>query len=294
MQTLTEIRAILQQAGLRPARRFGQNFLIDKNLMQQVLDLSELAGDEVVLEVGPGTGSLTEELLGIASRVVAVEIDRGLAEALRQRLGENDRFTLLQCDVLASKHAVDPRVHAALGPRAVMVANLPYNIATPLVAQCLVDSWRASLGPAGEATRFDRLTFTVQKEVAERIAAAPGSSAYGPISILASLLGGARLGAVLPATAFWPRPEVASQVVRVDFDAAAAATIANIDALQGIISLAFAQRRKQIGSIFRRAPSSCNAPALGKALDTAGVDPHSRAEQIPPEAFAAIAAAMEA
>ena len=295
MQTLSEIRAILEEAGLKPTKRFGQNFLFDKNLMAQIVQLAEVTGEQVVLEVGPGTGSLTEELLARAARVVAVEIDRGLGDVLERRLGDNDRFTLIRGDVLESKHAIAPQVHAALAPRATMVANLPYNVATPLVAQCLIDSWRAQApGGPGGLCRFERLTFTVQREVAERFAARVGSDAYGPISIYAALLGHVRLGPVLPASAFWPRPDVASQVVRIDFDGKAAAAIPNIDTLLAVVTLSFAQRRKQIGSIIRRRESPFVPQNLADAMAAAGIDPQQRAEQVTPDSFAAMARSLGA
>lgn len=292
MQTLTEIRRLLEQAGLSPRKAFGQCFLIDGNLLGKVLELAEVTAEQTVLEVGPGTGSLTEELLARAGRVVAVEIDRGLTELLRHRLGGRDKLTLVGGDVLAGKHEISPDVLAACGApqgeasTACLVSNLPYNIATPLLAECLLLSWRALRGPGG-ACRFDRLTFTVQKELAERLVAGPGSSAYGPVSVLVALLGRWRLGPIVPASAFWPAPKVASRIVRIDFDAARAALLADAATLSATLSAAFGQRRKQVGTIFRRA-----WPAAAEALPAAGVDPTWRAEQIAPEQYLALANAL--
>jgi 16S rRNA (adenine1518-N6/adenine1519-N6)-dimethyltransferase len=288
VQTLTEIRDILKRSGLRPQRRFGQNFLIDKNLMGKLLETGELTGTETVLEVGAGTGSLTEELLSLARRVVAAEIDRGMCEQLRRTMGDRENLVVICGDVLSSKHAISPVVLDALGKRAVLVANLPYGIATPLVAQCLLDSWRG-------VCIFDRLTFTVQREVAERMTAAVGGPAYGPISVLVSLLSRATLGCVVPASAFWPAPKVAGRIVRIDFDTRSASRIADIDVLTGVVRLAFNQRRKQIGTIFRgkRGKLLTEDPdALRGALSAAGIDERFRPQQISPEAFAALAHAL--
>ena len=124
---------MLSAAGLAPQKRFGQNFLVDLNLMAKVVETAALQGDETVLEVGPGTGSLTEELLKVAPRVVAVEIDRRLHRYLQRSLAGADNLELLCGDVLAGKDKLSPAVVSALGGRAVLVANLPYGVAAPLV-----------------------------------------------------------------------------------------------------------------------------------------------------------------
>jgi 16S rRNA (adenine1518-N6/adenine1519-N6)-dimethyltransferase len=306
MQTLSEIRRMLADARLAPHRTLGQNFLIDANLMAKLLDLAELADDDALLEVGAGTGSLTEELLQRARRVVAVEIDRGLFRLLSRRLGGREDLQLIHGDVLAGKRAISPAVLEAVRPRARLVANLPYSIATPLVTQCLVCSWRAAAGAAAaegggegsgaaaaaEAVLFDRLTFTVQQEVAERFAASPGSKTYGPVSVVVALLGRLRLGSAVPASAFYPRPRVAGRFVRIDFDAGRAARLRSVDTLQTVLALAFAQRRKQIGSILRRRDAPLPAAALAAALQAAGIDRTARAETVAPEQYLALADAL--
>ena len=143
MQTLREIRDLLSSAALRPNRRLGQNFLVDRNLMGKLLELSAPRGRACVLEVGAATGSLTEELLDSFDRVVAVEIDRRMCELLRNRLVRRANLTVICGDVLAGKHRITPGVVEALGERADLVSNLPYNIATPLIALCMANSWRS-------------------------------------------------------------------------------------------------------------------------------------------------------
>ncbi len=294
MQTLREIQAILKDGGFHPQKRFGQNFLVDKNLMTKLLELARLSGSETVLEVGPGTGSLTEELLSRTRRVVAVEIDRGLCKQLQQRLGDHKHLVLIRGDVLASKHAISSEVLHAVGSQAVVVANLPYNIASPFVAECLVSSWRAACGGT-PACRFDSLTFTAQREVAQRMKAAAGSGAYGPISVLIGLLGRTSLGPIVPASAFWPRPKVASRIVRIDFDAPQAQRVVNIDVLTAVLNVTFTQRRKQIGSIVRSKRAKlllAGGESLACALTAAGIKATARPEEIPPEKFAALADAV--
>ena len=302
MQTLQQIRAMLSGAGLSPQKQFGQCFMIDQNLMRKVLELAEVGPADAVLEVGPGTGSLSEELLERAGRLVAVEIDHGLAALLREHLGSRPNFTLVEADVLAGKHAINPVVLEALaapsgwapqraGPAgaaqptegqrlppsadaaavgAQLVSNLPYNIATPLLVECLLCSWRARRhlatlaahppkagsdqdtlpgsaavalpapsSPPAPLVLFERLTFTVQREVADRLIAGPGSKEYGPVSVLAGLLGRLQAGAVLPGSAFWPAPSVASRMMRIDFDAEAADRIGRADVLMDLLTLSF-------------------------------------------------------
>lgn len=295
MQKLREIREILAEAGLWAHRRLGQCFLIDQNLLGKLLELAALSGDQTVLEVGPGTGSLTEELLSRARRVVAVEIDGGLLKLLRRRLGQREKLVLIGGDVMAGKNEIAPGVLAALGRRADLVANLPYNVATPLLAECLLGSWRALAAPRGAAScRFDGLTFTVQREVADKLAAAPGSGSYGPVSVLTSLLGRSTLGPRVPPEAFWPRPAVASRMMRIDFDSAAASRLAQGEVLTAVLRTLFGNRRKQIGSIVKREPDAFGAGALAAGLEAAGIDPVCRAEQVPPQKFLALANALAA
>lgn len=326
MQTLTEIRQLLDSAGLKPRRQFGQNFLIDLNHMRQLLELADVQGDRTVLEVGPGTGSLTEELLDRARRVVACEIDRGLAGLLRRHFADHENFTLIEADALASKTRINPDLLKALGGEADLVANLPYQIATPLVADCLHSAWRAAappgvddqtdtrsatggtpgkhpLGPAGwetpaawivppdqaPATRFDRLTFTVQREVAGRLVASPGTRDYGPVTVLVKLLSTATEGPVLSPKAFFPAPNIYSQMLRLDFDPAAAGQLRSADTLQAVLAVTFRHRRKQIASAVKARDFPFDREAFESALAEAGARATDRAETLSPEQFRTIA-----
>jgi len=287
MQSLREIRKLLDAAGLRPRKRYGQSFLVDGNLMDRLIATADLTGGEAVLEVGGGTGSLTEQLASRARCVVVVEIDRGLVGILQRRLAGLDNVCLIAGDVLAGKHKLSPEVLAALGERAHLAANLPYSIATPLISLCLQSSWRAARGLGGCC--FERLTFTVQREVADRFAAEPGGKTYGPVSVLVSLLSRLQAGPVLPASAFWPRPKVASRIVRLDFDARAAANVDDVQTLTEVVSVAFAQRRKQMGSMLRRRNLPWPADAVAAAFAQAGIDPTCRAETVTPPQYLAFA-----
>lgn len=285
---MAQIRELLQQSGLSPRRMFGQNFLIDLNLMNKLLELADVDPSVPVLEVGPGTGSLTESLLDLGAKVVAVEIDRGLHELLSQRIGHRPELTLIHADALAGKRDINPAVLHELGPRAQLVANLPYNIATPLVLQCLLDTWQAMHGQ-DRLTIFNRLTFTVQLEVAQRMLAQVGGEDYGPVSVITSLMGSVTPGPVLPATAFWPRPKVASRILRIDFDESRATGIKDATVLSKVLFLAFNQRRKQIGPILRRRLDGVDPSVIASIMNSAGVEPSQRAQSVTPEKFLTIA-----
>src|SRR5688572_17080593 len=206
-QTKQQIRALLDGAGTEPRHRFGQNFMIDQNLVRLVADAGEINAGELVVEVGPGTGTLTEELLARGADVLAVEIDRDLAAALRERFAGKERFRLIEGDALASKHRLNPelRTHlaeaAATRRSAKLVANLPYNIASPLVIELLI---------AG----VELLAFVVQKEVADRLGAGEGTDDYGPLTVTARLLSRVETLRKLPPGAFWPAPKIDSALVR--------------------------------------------------------------------------------
>ena len=242
-----------------------------------------------MLEVGPGTGTLTEQLLDAGIGVLAAEIDHGLCRLLRERLGDRPGFSLIEGDVLAGKHQIAPAVLAALPERTQLVSNLPYNIATPLLAECLAESWRHQHRPGPERRRFTRMTFTVQREVADRLAASAGTDAYGPVSVLVAAMGTITPGPTVSPGAFWPRPKVASRMCRIDFDPARAAALQNVEVLQEILAQAFGQRRKQMKSLCRRKGFSFPPDAIESAMAAAGIDPSVRPERVGPNEFVAFA-----
>ncbi|HRQ72094.1 MAG TPA: 16S rRNA (adenine(1518)-N(6)/adenine(1519)-N(6))-dimethyltransferase RsmA [Phycisphaerales bacterium] len=260
-QTLSEIRELLASHGLSPRHALGQNFLIDHNLLRRLVDVSGVGADDLVLEVGPGTGTLTEELLARGCEVVACELDRGLAGLLRERLGERARFTLVEGDCLDGKRALSGALASVLAGRPFsLVANLPYGSATPLMLTLLVDH------PECRA-----MFVTIQREVAERLTVCEGSKAYGPLAVVAALLARVRTIAALGPECFWPRPEVTSAMVAVERRSDAPSLDGR--ALADFCQRVFAQRRKQIGSV------------LGRDFPwPEGVRPADRAESLPPGA----------
>ncbi len=273
-QTLSEIRDLLSSAGLRPQKKLGQNFLIDGNLMTKIVDAAEIEPHDTVLEVGAGTGSLTEMLLEQAGRVVTVELDRGLAELLADRLAGRDNFTLLHEDVLQTKSRIAPVVldalrHAAGGRPALLVANLPYHIASPLLIDLLLCD-----------VPFNRFCFSVQREVADRIAAKPSTKDYGPISILLQLCGNAHKITHLPPQAFWPAPKIESTALRIDVDPSRFPNKTLLRQFSDLLRLAFSHRRKTLKYNFKQQYEPSH---FGPACAATGIDPGIRAEALSPE-----------
>jgi len=244
VQTKSEIQGILAAAGLHPRKRFGQHFLVDGNLMRRLVDSAELTPDDLVLEVGPGTGGLTDLLVRRAGRVVCVEIDLNLAALLEDRFRDAASVILIQGDILQTKHIILPEVADGIrkysAPRegcVKLVANLPYQSATPLVMNLLVDF-----------PQVRRLCFTVQAEVGERIMAEPNCKAYGPLSIIARTLCTIATVARIGPQSFWPRPHVDSVMLRMDVLPSPFADHAELTRFAALVRGAFEHRRKTMRS----------------------------------------------
>jgi 16S rRNA (adenine1518-N6/adenine1519-N6)-dimethyltransferase len=256
-QTKHEIQSLLTSAKTHPRHRFGQNFMIDQNLVRVIADAATPAAatGDLVIEVGPGTGTLSDELLSRGLDVVAVEIDRDLAKLLRERFGDQPRFKLIEGDALSSKHALNDdlvsTIAAARGRPIKLVANLPYNIASPLIIELLI------LG-------IDQLVFTVQKEVADRLRAAPGSDAYGPLSVMAQLLSRVEVLRTLPPQAFWPPPKIDSALVRMTRDDR---SNGNAAAFGRFVQKLFSFRRKTLRKALSQAGYDADAAIAVTQLD---------------------------
>ncbi len=283
-QTQSEIRDLLASAGLRPQKKLGQNFLIDGNLMTKIVDAAGLEPNDTVLEIGAGTGSLTEMLLDRAGHVVSVELDRGLAELLTDRLAKRDNLTLLHEDVLKTKSQIEPVVldalrHAAGERPALLVANLPYHIASPILIDLLLCD-----------VPFARFCFSVQREVADRIAARPSTKDYGPISILLQLCGKVQKITHLPPQAFWPAPKVESTALRIDIDMSRFPDKTLLQQFSDLLRLAFSHRRKTLNYNLKQ---QYQPAEFGPACAAAGIDLGTRAEALSPEQWYELSTHMQ-
>ena len=270
-----DIRALAAELGIRPTKRLGQNFVTDPNTVRRIVRAARLHDDDVVLEVGPGLGSLTLALLPHARSVVAVELDPVLAERLprtvRERLpGLADRLTVLHADAL--------RIDSLPVEPTALVANLPYNVAVPVVLHLL--------------ERFPSLRSVlvmVQKEVADRLAAGPGTRVYGVPSVKARWYCDVEPAGNVGTGVFWPVPHVDSGLVRM-IRREPPTSLAGRSAVFSVVDAAFAQRRKMLRSALAGLAGS---PASAEqALREAGVDPGARGEQLDVADFARVADAL--
>lgn len=275
MQTLSQIKEYVSEQGVRPKKALGQNFLHDHNQLQKLIDASGICAGELVLEVGPGTGTLTEALLERGAEVVACELDRDMVSILERHVAPSagERLRLIRGDALASKRSLNPEVVQALDRPFRLVANLPYQITSPLVIVLIVDHMRP---PAKATSSIERLNpcdgiyITVQKEVAERILSGPGSKEYGPLGVIAQAFASPRLIATLPPGCFWPPPKVTSAMIAIE-PSASALVVEDRRAVADALQFIFQKRRKQLGA------------ALGRDVAwPEGVRPEQRPEEVEP------------
>ena len=270
----SEIRRLAADLDLRPTKTLGQNFVHDANTVRRIVAAADLEPHEHVLEVGPGLGSLTLALLETGRPVTAVEIDPRLADRLPTTVAEHlgqVPLTVITADALH----VDA---AQVGEPTALVANLPYNVAVPVLLELMaqVPTLRSAL-------------VLVQAEVADRLAAGPGSKTYGSPSVKAAWYGPTRRAGAVPRSVFWPVPGVDSALVALR---RGAPREADRDAVFAVVDAAFAQRRKTLRAAL--AGWAGSADAAERVLRAAGVDPTARGETLDVDAFMAIAAARDA
>ena len=268
-----EVRSLAAAVDIRPTKQRGQNFVIDPNTVRRIVRESGVTADDVVVEVGPGLGSLTLALLAVARRVVAIEVDPVLAGALPGTIAEFAPDQAAHCEVVLADAM---RVEEVPGPApTALVANLPYNVSVPVLLHLL------QLLPS-----LEHGLVMVQSEVADRLAARPGSKVYGVPSVKAAWYADVRRAGAIGRHVFWPAPNVDSGLVawtRRD----PPATTATREQVFAVVDAAFAQRRKTLRSTLKNLAGS--AAAAEAALARAGVDPMARGEVIGVEDFARIA-----
>ncbi|MGD0786245.1 MAG: 16S rRNA (adenine(1518)-N(6)/adenine(1519)-N(6))-dimethyltransferase RsmA [Sedimentisphaerales bacterium] len=286
MQTKTDIQRLLAGAGVEPNKRLGQHFLIDLNLMEFLLSNAAITENDIVLEVGTGTGSLTGELVKKAGKVIAVECDDVLAGITSQHLRNAENFEIIVEDVLESKNTINHDVIEKLKQaqqevfgRVLLVANLPYNVASSVMLNLL----------AGDVVA-DAMIVTVQKEVAMRMAATPGGEDYGILSIFLSAMGQCKVLRKLTPKVFWPVPQVDSAMVRFDRDEKKAAEIHNVVLFKQVVDLFMGHRRKMMRACVKSAEGRLAQIHNWEDIFTrAFVEPHHRPEELSAVDYVAIA-----
>ena len=275
-----EARAALTAAGLRPRRRWGQHFLCDPGVARRMVDTAEIGPESSVLEIGPGLGALTDVLAARAGHLYLVEIDPILAERLRGRFGADPRVEVLTGDALTL-----PLADLIREPRATVVASLPYNVAIPILFRLL--ALRA---------RLPRAVLMVQREVAERLVAAPRSPDRGVTSVLVQTFADVRLAFGVSRRSFLPPPRVESAVVDVRWSPAPRVDVGITDVYQAAVRAAFGKRRKTLRNALAEFADrrGIDRAAVGGMLAASGIDPGARAETLDLEAFARLARAFTA
>ena len=292
MGKITEIREAL--GGIRPKKRFGQTFMIDPNLLAAMVRDAGVTRRDIVLEIGPGIGALTEIIAEAAREVVSVEIDDNLARIAKKELSNFNNVEIVVTDFLGSSGAVAPEVEravltrlereggAAAGESApIVVSNLPYSAAGPIIAALIL--WDIPVR---------RAVLTVQKEMAERLVAKPGSKDYGRLSVLVQKAAGAEILRTIPSECFWPRPSVESAIVRLGCRKISIEQAKMIEALAGGV---FQHRRKTIRNALLEATNlDVDGERADILLRETGISPLLRADQITPDQFAEMASFVSA
>ncbi len=280
-QTLSYLRNLFEERGIKPKNKLGQNFLIDLNLIDLIQRTAELTPQDLAVEIGSGTGSLTARLLGHAGAVLSVEIDTAFHTLVEEGLGGRENLVLFHGDVLANKNRLNPDVLAALeGLRArsgctrlKLVANLPYAVATPVISNFLLTD-----------LPFERMVVTVQWEIAERLLATPGTKDYGALAVLIQSLADVSLVRKLPPSVFWPRPLVESAIVLIRPNADKRAHVGDVHRFRAFLRDLYAHRRKNLrGALAGFAGHPFAKDEIDRKLAGLGIDGSLRAETLDPE-----------
>jgi 16S rRNA (adenine1518-N6/adenine1519-N6)-dimethyltransferase len=280
------LQRLLGESGLAPRSSLGQCFLIDLNLLDLLVEAAELERSDFVLEVGAGTGSLTQRLAAGAGAVVSVEIDRGLYGLAQHSIEPHGNVRLLHEDILERKNALNPAVMEACDSairetspsRLKVVANLPYVVATPVISLLLT-------GPR----LWDRMVVTIQKELADRLMARPGTKDYGSFSVMAAAVGDVELLRELSGSVFWPRPRVASAFVRIRPRAERRDAIRNLPLFSQFTRAVMIHRRKVLRSAMSSACPRVPKPEIDAFLERLGFGRQTRAESLEAADFVRLA-----
>jgi 16S rRNA (adenine1518-N6/adenine1519-N6)-dimethyltransferase len=277
-QTVSYLSRRFEEVGLNPNKRHGQNFLIDLNLIQLLARTAAVGPNDVVLEIGTGMGSLTSLLAEQAAAVVTVEIDQFLHQMAREELERFDNVEMLKQDALKNKNLIHPNVmeavkrHLAAGENRIfkLAANLPYNVATPIISNLI----REDLHPA-------TLTVTIQKELADRLMASPGTKDYGSLSVGVQSLCDVELIRVMSPQVFWPRPKVDSAIVHLIHREKRRAMIPDLGYFHNFVRAMFFHRRKFMRSVAVSAfKEHLDKSQVDAVLQSQGYGADTRTEQL--------------
>jgi 16S rRNA (adenine1518-N6/adenine1519-N6)-dimethyltransferase len=278
MGSRREAHAALAAAGMRPRKRFGQHFLCDEAVVRRIVETAAVGPDAAVLEIGPGLGALTDTLAARAQRLYLVEVDRDLVARLRERYADRPHVAIIEADVL------DVRLDRVIpDPPVTVVANLPYNIGTEVVFRLL------------EVRRhFPHAVLMLQREVAERFTARPGTDAWGAPSVMLQTFADVRVAFGVSRRSFHPPPRVTSAVIDIRWLDSPRVEIGSLAAYRAVVRAAFGQRRKTLRNALGRVEAEWSlAPGTAaQACVAAGIDPGARAETLDVAAFGSLTRAL--
>jgi 16S rRNA (adenine1518-N6/adenine1519-N6)-dimethyltransferase len=271
--------SLLRKYGIRPRKRLGQCFLCDPNILEKIVRIAEVRETDTVVEIGSGIGVLTAMIALAARRVVAVEVDRLLVEVLQKELGDFENVEIVQTDVLQFDFST-----VRTGPmqegrkeRIKVIGNVPYNLSSQIVLRLL--EYRDCL---------DRVVLMLQREVAERLAAPPGTKDYGPLSVYVALFTEPTLENKVPAGCFYPRPDVESRVIRLDVRKEPLCRVDDMDFFRRLVRSAFSKRRKTLLNSLKTSQLPVTGEQISAALSSLGIDGVRRAETLSVHEFAAL------
>lgn len=280
-QTLSYLQRCFKQARIQPQTKFGQNFLIDLNLVNMIADSADITKRDVVLEVGTGMGSLTTIMAAKAGHVVTVEIDHYLAPLARAEFASLENVTLLEQDALKNKHHMDPvvidtlrsKMEAIPGARLKLVANLPYNVATPIISNLLsIEPWPS------------RIVVTIQRELAERICAKPSTKDYSALSIWIQSQCRCDIVRIMPPSVFWPQPKIDSAIIDIQPEKVRRDRIPDRAHFHDLVRKIFLHRRKFLRSaLFSAVKDQLSKQQVDEVMLKMELDSKSRAEQLTPQ-----------
>lgn len=271
--------SLLRKYGIRPRKRLGQCFLCDLNIMEKIVRIAGVRDTDTVVEIGSGIGVLTAMIARTARRVVAVEVDRLLVEVLQKELEDFQNVEIVHTDVLLFDF---PSVCAGPMPegrkdRIKVIGNVPYNLSSQIVLR-LLDARDC----------LERVVLMLQREVAERLAAPPGTKDYGPLSVYVSLFTEPTLENKVPAGCFYPRPDVESRVIRLDVREKPLCRVDDMDFFRRLVRSAFSKRRKTLLNSLKSSTLPVTADQISAALSVLGIDGVRRAETLSVHEFAAL------
>lgn len=271
-----QVRKFLNRTGTRPRKRLGQNFLIDRNVLEKIVAASEITDADFVLEIGAGLGFLTSALAANVNRVVAIEVDNALFRELQRKFSDCPKVRLIHEDVL--KLNLSPLLNQFPSSNTKIIANLPYSITTPILWKLL-----------GHRKHIGICVLMMQKEVADRIVAQPGGKTYGALTIGISYYAETEIVDVLPPNCFYPAPKVESAIVKLKIRGAPKVRVADEALFFRIVRASFQARRKMLRNALLKNNVPITAEALDSVFEQLAIDPRRRGETLEIAEFAALA-----